>query len=164
MRIEHSAIIKQIQEERLGNVTFSRYDLATGVETIEQVDTLLKESLQFLLLCHQSEIETIYGSHEERHQIYLITLQFKDHSLCNLFINASPTNQKNYQKQIEIVGTQGLYQYNSADQRGFASNFISPGNYQPDYQETSLENISLSNLIFQIKQSIKNNETITFGG
>ena len=109
MRMEHLAIIKQIQEERFGSVTFSRYDLATGVETNDQVDILLKEALQFLLLCHQSAIETIYGSHEERHQIYLITLQFIDQSLCNLFIDASPTNQQNYQKQIEIVGTQGLY-------------------------------------------------------
>lgn len=164
MRIEHQAILQQIQTQQLGSVTFSRYDLATGIESEAQMDLLLKEALQFLLLCHQSPLETIYGSYDVQHRIYLLTIQFKNQSLCNLFIDASMANQQNYQKQIEIVGTQGLYQYNSADRRGFSSNFILPGNYQVDYQEASLENIGLSNLVFQIKESIKNNETITFGG
>lgn len=164
MRVEHQAILQQIQTQQLGSVTFSRYDLATGIESEAQIDLLLKEALQFLLLCHQSPLETIYGSYAAQHQIYLLTIQFKNQSLCNLFIDASIANQQNYQKQIEIVGTQGLYQYHSADRRGFSSNFILPGNYQVDYQEASLENIGLSNLVFQIKESIKNNETITFGG
>lgn len=164
MKMEHQAILQQIQMDQLGSVTFSRYDLATGIETHAQLELMLKEALQFLLLCHQSPLETVYGSYEAEHLIYLITMQFKNQSLCNLFIDASDANQQNYQKQIEIVGTKGLYQYNSADRRGFSSNFILPGNYQVDYQEASFENIGLSNLVFQIKESIKNNETITFGG
>ena len=164
MKIEHQDILEQIQNETIGEVTFSRYDLATGIDTEKQLDMLLKEALQFLLLCHQSHLETIFASYEKKHHIYLITMQFQNQSLANLLIDGSSINQLKFSKQIEIVGTNSLYQFNSADERGFASNFIHPGNYLPDYNENALDNIWLSNLLYQIHESSQQKKIIRLGG
>ena len=59
---------------RLGQkvtVKVSQVDLST-----KSIDFILKEALQFLFLCHQSNLETLYASHESTQKIYLITLQF----------------------------------------------------------------------------------------
>lgn len=164
MKVEHEDILEQLHQGDMGDVTFSRYDVATGIEYDKQLDFILKEALQFLLLCHQSHLETIFASYEPKNQIYLITMQFKNQSLSNLFIDASDINNQNFKKTIEIVGTNSLYQFNSADERGFASTFIQSGNYLPDYNETSLENIWLSNLIYQIHDSIQHKKIIRLGG
>lgn len=164
MKIEHQAILEQIKQGKIGDITFSRYDLSTGIDYDKQLDFILKEALQFLLRCHQSHLETLFASYEPTHQIYLITLQFQNQSLANLFLDASSVNEQHFKKQIELVSTNGLYQFNSADTRGFSSNFIPAGNYQPNYNETSLENIWLSNLIYQIHDSINKKQIIHFGG
>ncbi|MHC5269848.1 hypothetical protein ACYSNO_11840 [Enterococcus sp. LJL98] len=164
MKIEHQDILEQIKNKRIGDVTFSRYDLATGIESKQQQQFILKEALQFLLLCHQSHLETIFASHEPQQQIYLVTMQFQDQSLSNLFIDGSPVNQQKFVKKIEIVGTNSLYQFHSADERGFSSNFILPGNYFPDYDEASLDNIWLSNLVYQIHDSMNQKKIIHLGG
>lgn len=164
MKIEHQDILKYLRSRKFGEVTFSRYDIATGLECEKQFDFILKEALQFLLLCHQSHLETIFASHEPKHNLCLITIQFHDQSLSNLFIDGSTVNDQEFKKQIEIVSKNGLYRFNSADERGFSSNFIRPGNYYPDYNETSLDNIWLSNLIYQIKESIEKKKIIHLGG
>lgn len=154
MKAEHEDILKQIREDALGEITFTRYDLATALKEAKQIDFILKEALQFLFLCHQSNLETLYASHESTQKIYLITLQFQNQSLCNLFIDGALKNEHVYTKQIEIVGTKGLYQYNSSYNRGLSSNFILPGDYRPDYQEGSLDDIWLSHFVQQIHQAI----------
>lgn len=164
MKIEHRDILNHLRQGGLNDVTFSRYDLSTGIDHDKQLDFILKEALQFLLLCHQSHLETILASSEPTHRLYLITIQFQDQSLSNLFIDASKVNDQQFKKEIEIVSTDGLYHFNSADERGFHSNFIQPGNYQPEYNEASLDNIWLSNLTYQIYDSIQENKIIHFGG
>lgn len=164
MKIEHQDILDQIYHSTLGDITFSRYDISTGIDNEKQLDLIIKEALQFLLLCHQSHLETLFASFEARQQFYLITMQFQDQSLCNLVIDGSPTNNKRFKKQIELVGTLGLYQFDSTDERGFGSNFILPGNYHPDYEEASFDNIWLSNLLHQIRESIEKKMIIRFGG
>ncbi|MFC4698343.1 hypothetical protein [Enterococcus aquimarinus] len=164
MKIEHHAILKEMEKGTIGKLTFSRYDVATGIAHERHLELILKEALQFLLQCHQSNLETLFASCEPDHQVYLITMQFQNQSLSNLLIDGSPSNNQHFKKQIELVSTNGLYQFNSADPRGFSSTFIQPGNYQPEYDEASLENIWLSNILYQIQDSITKNQIIYLGG
>ncbi len=164
MKAEHEDILNQIRKDTFGEITFTRYDLATALKEDQQIDFILKEALQFLFLCHQSNLETLYASHESTQKIYLITLQFQNQSLCNLFIDGAAKNEQVYKKQIEIVGTKGLYQYNSSYDRGLTSNFILPGNYIPDYQEGRLDDIWLSRFVQQIYQAIATKTVVDLRG
>lgn len=164
MKLEHRDILNRIQQDEFGEITFSRYEVATGLMSVTHLDKIFKEALQFLALCHQNNLETLYASRHLDPDVYLVTLQFQNQSLANLLIDGSPQHNMHYTKQIEMVGPNGIYQYNSLFNRGFSSDFLQEGNYQPQFQEDSLENLWLSGLVEKIQESIQTDSIIYLGG
>lgn len=160
MHPENQHALSLVSAGKIGQVNFTRLTLATQCKTISDKEAIMKEVLDFIRALHRDRIDTLYATCHKAAAVYLISLQFFNHSLANILLDFSYQDSDNYLKTFEIAGTRGIYQYDSQQEHSFSSNFLNQGTYQAQTDFSPVDNIWLNELLREIELSIRNNQLI----
>lgn len=122
MKLEDKKICDMIQQNDLGNVKFFRYSLTINTNQKQEEKWLLAEMFQLLHESGQQTIKQLTASHAKDERATLLTLEFEDHVMANLFIGYA-SDVTTYTKVLEVVGDKALYQFNSDSPTAFSTTF-----------------------------------------
>ncbi|MGX7204897.1 hypothetical protein [Enterococcus pingfangensis] len=160
MHLENQHALSVVSAGKIGIVNFTRLTLATHCDTISEKEAIMKDILGFVRSLHQGRIDTVYATCHKDKAVYLISLQFFNHSLANILLDFSYKNSDNYLKKFEIAGDRGIYQYDSQQENSFSSSFLNSGSYQAETEFSPVDNIWLNELLREIELSIRGNQLI----
>lgn len=146
MKLEDKSCVELVRKGQLGKVTFIRYTLI--LENIENYEKVLSEFYSWSKMLVASEVISISVSHVKNKKGILITGKYSSEVMFNIFI-AENTFEKGFIKKVEVVGTKGLYMFNSETEEAFTSTCIKKKKY--DYLDLDPEN---EEWIDQIKKEL----------
>ncbi|MBO1304735.1 hypothetical protein JZO70_01070 [Enterococcus sp. 669A] len=157
MHAENIHALSLAEQGELGEIDFTRITISTSCNSEIKKEEIIKENLSFVRSLHQNQIKSLYASSNAEETVFLISLQFLNDSLSNIFLDFTFSDSDSYIKKFEISGSDGIYEYHSGQHSAFYSNFLISGPYDPCFYSSVLDNIWLDELLQSIKQSSKQN-------
>lgn len=127
MRIEDQAGIQLVLKGDLGAVTFFRYSLTLKGQAQDQ-DPLLSDVFDWIKAAGVTELESVSASYGKGKQVLIVTMAFSNNVLANICLNMTGKGL-GYIKKIELVGTEGLYVFDSESESAFTSDCVVLANY-----------------------------------
>lgn len=135
MKLEDQAALREVREGNVGNVTFIRYNFHAPEKPFEIITQHIKEALYWISNIHiNQDLKDINTSANQEKNVWLITCQFTDRTVANLFFDFSPSRSI-YIKQMEIAGTTGLYVFDSSVEQALQSDFLQVLEINPEYMK-----------------------------
>lgn len=122
----------EARQGKLGKVCAVRYSLHAPNKPLEAISSHAKEALGWIAEVNgMQELTDIYGSANDEKTVWLVTCQFADGSVANLFLDFSGAGST-WIKQMEIAGTEGLYVFDSTVEQAFQSDFLQAQAIEPE--------------------------------
>lgn len=155
MKLEDISACQAFTQNKLGKITFIRYSLSLYRQNHHEFEEILAEIYHWLQALQVTEILSVVASKPKNETLYIITAEFENNVLINLFLDFTRTTS-GFSKKTEIAGTEGLFVFDSATESAFQSDFLEEANWQ-----TSLTNQEEAKTFIQlIKKSMATNEII----
>lgn len=124
MKSEDIAALNLINQGNVGEVTFVRYALSAKYRTYTKIVMHIKEALEWIsATLENKKLKDIYASANPEQTVWLVTIQFENHAMANLFMDFTRT-KNSFIKQTEIAGTKGLYLFDSTVENAYQVDFL----------------------------------------
>lgn len=157
MRLEDKSALSLAQSGQLGEIRFFRYFLSIGNLNSTKIPNAVFVGYQFAEKF--GKLQEIYATFSKDEKVTLLTGKSKDGYIVNLFFDF--TNQTNKPiKQVEIAGSQGIYQFDTTTENAFQSNFLTTDE-EFFYTDASVQEQAFFN---QLKENATTNELICVKG
>jgi len=157
MKAEDQSAVTLAQSGQLGEINFFRYFLSAGNLSKEQIPSAVYEAYEFAKALGSSQ--EIYASASQNESVLLITSKSQAGYIINLFFDFTKKTQ-GITKQVEIAGTKGIYQFDTASETAFWSDFLSP---EADYDFPEATEKELA-FFEKVKESYLENKLVSLGG
>lgn len=154
MKKENQASVSFVKANKIGAPVFFRYSFVTNEQFKESKVELLKEVFDWMISIEELKLLRVFATHSKNEEVLLVTLAFEKQIMANIFLATSSTKQ-GFQKKFEVVGTEGMYVYDSTHTLGFTSDCCEIKEYQ--LEETLSQHDDWLNLV---EKSLKEKKTI----
>ena len=157
MRAEDLSAVNLAKSGQLGDINFFRYFLSIGNLAKTQIPTAIYEAYEFAK--ELGADQEIYASANNDESVILVTGKNAAGYIINMFFDFSNPSTTPI-KQVEIAGTKVIYQFDTASEKAFWSDFLASEN---DFVFEEAGDKEL-NFFEKVKASYLENKLVDLGG
>jgi len=160
MREEDVSMVEVVKSKELGEVQFFRYFLSIGDLEKKKIPTAIFQAYEcFKAVNQEQDLDYLYASADPATEKILITGKSSTEVIVN-FVFDFAVKQKAPIKQVEIVGSKGMYQLDTTSEVAFYSDMVDK-QIKFDFSEP---NEAAQQFFNKVQTSILENQKVLLGG
>jgi len=160
MREEDISMINIVKNKEIGDVEFFRYFLSIGDLEKKKIPTAIFQAYEcFKALNQDQDLDYLYASADPLAEKILITGKSSSEIIVN-FVFDFTANGKESIKQVEIVGSDGMYQFDTTSEIAFYSDML---DNQIKYDFEAPDEAA-QQFFDKVQTSISENQKVLLGG